>query len=680
MEFGATFQYNDKTFQNLTSVIFDEEIKWLIGLGPNFSLHIPNTKLPVLELITDVEEILKNIQDETEKEVKRSRIARVIQNFKYKTNSDFLSKYISFVIAKTKKLLKDNDDIIIVKSDKGNVSVAMYKSEYETKMKTIVESSSYKIIQRNPTSKLTTKQNLLVKKLEESKIIDVKKAKMMCRHNFSIPKIYALPKIHKSEIPLRPINAYTDSVGSPLAKLLIPIFTSLNNKYNIKNSFELKEKLEHITINEDEIIISLDVISLFPNIPINFTINEIKKDWTNIISKNTNLPEMLFYEILEFCMKEANYFVHQGKYYQQIDGSPMGSPISPSIADYFLNKLLDYVCSKLNFQPKLLVKYVDDLLMICPKNLVIEIQKLFNSFHDNIQFTIEEEKDKQIPYLDLLIIRNTDKSLSTNFYTKAVSSGRILNHLSNHPNYIKTNTSYNFISRVLTLSSPQFHKKNKTYIFETLLKNSYPKSQISKLIKKFYAVQHQRNNLVAINSTNLNSNTQTQTKIFKKITYIPKLTNKIESILKTDELRFASRPHLKLNNNIFINMKDKIETVDSSNVVYKISCDGDGQNSCNKSYVGQTKNYLRTRITQHKSDLRNPPRGEISALVAHFADNGHTPNFDDVKILSKEQNYGRRITLEALHICNENTYNFRRDTRNISAIYSPLLANYQPSL
>lgn len=663
-------QFNEKSFKNLTDIVFDDEMKWLIGLGPKFSLYTQNANLPIFQLITDVEEILKNFQNENEKERKRSQISRILQNFKQKTNNDFLTKYINYVLIKTKKVLKDNDHIIIVKSDKGNVSVIMYKSEYENKMNLIVNDSSYKRLSRNPTLNLTNKHNKLVKRLQNSNVIDEIKSKSMCRHNFSIPRIYALPKIHKSNVPLRPISSYVNSVGYSLATLLIPVFASLENKYNIKNSFELKEKLKNIKIEEDEIIISLDVISLFPNIPVNFVINEIKTEW-NIIRDKTNIPNKLFYDILEFCLKDANYFMYKEQYYQQIDGCPMGSPISPSIADFLLNKLLDYVCSKLNFRPKLLVKYVDDLLMICPRNLVTEIQNLFNSFHTKIQFTIEEEKDNKIPYLDILIIKNEDKSISTNYYAKPLSSGRILNYLSNHPNYIKVNTAYNFISRVFTLSSPQFRNKNKTYIYKTLLNNSYPKHVIRKLFNKFYAVSQNQ-----LNNTNQNSNTQTEPRIYKTLTYIPKLSNKIKTFLRTEEVNISFKPHSKLNNNIFANMKDKVNILDTPNVIYKIPCHGDGQNLCEKSYIGQTKNYLKTRLSQHSSDLRNPPHGEVTALVAHFADLGHTPDFDNVKILSKEQNYSRRTTLESLHICNEKSYNFRRDTRNISSIYAPLLQNF----
>lgn len=415
---------------------------------------------------------------------------------------------------------------------------------------------------------------------------------------------------------------------------------------------------------------------MFPNIPIDFTINKIKEQWP-IIKTKTNIPEALFFKILNFCLLDSNYFIYNGKYYKQIDGCPMGSPISPCIANFILNLLLDDIISKLDFTPKLIKKYVDDLIIICPKNATTNIHQIFNKFHPKIQFTVELEINRRMPYLDLMIIRNSNNTITTDYFSKPTSSGRILNYLSAHPRHVKINTAYNFISRVLTLSDPIFHTKNQNYIYKILLTNNYPKNNIDKLLKKYYIIRNQQNS----NNSNMNnSNIEEQTKIYKSLAYIPGISEKLAKLLKSENLNIAHVPQNKLRNIIFNNMKDETKTLEKSSVIYKIPCNGDDNNPCDKCYIGQTKNYLRVRISQHKSDLRNPPRNDITALVAHFSDEGHTPNFENVEILDIEQNYWKRCTLESLHICTQNSYNFRRDTRNISPIYSDLLQNYNRSI
>ena len=42
-------------------------------------------------------------------------------------------------------------------------------------------------------------------------------------------------------------------------------------------------------------------------------------------------------QLLEFCLTNT-YFLFQGKYYEQVQGAAMGSPISPLIANLFIEE------------------------------------------------------------------------------------------------------------------------------------------------------------------------------------------------------------------------------------------------------------------------------------------------------------------------------------------------------
>ena len=47
--------------------------------------------------------------------------------------------------------------------------------------------------------------------------------------------------------------------------------------------------------------------------------------------------------LLEFCLKNT-YFLFWGKYYEQVHGAAMGFPISPLIANLFMEEFLSKVC------------------------------------------------------------------------------------------------------------------------------------------------------------------------------------------------------------------------------------------------------------------------------------------------------------------------------------------------
>ena len=42
--------------------------------------------------------------------------------------------------------------------------------------------------------------------------------------------------------------------------------------------------------------------------------------------------------LLEFCLKN-NYFSFQGQFYEQVEGAAMGSPVSPIVANLYMEYL-----------------------------------------------------------------------------------------------------------------------------------------------------------------------------------------------------------------------------------------------------------------------------------------------------------------------------------------------------
>lgn len=140
---------------------------------------------------------------------------------------------------------------------------------------------------------------------------------------------------------------------------------------------------------------------------------------------------------------------------------------------------------------------------------------------------METEIDGRLPYLDLVLINNGEnQNITTDFYSKPSSSGRILNFHLSHPRHVVKNTAYNFVSRVLALSSDIFHEKNKAVIFETLQRNSFPERIIKQMIAKYYAIKSG-----PVSNTSV---VETPGRIFKGLTYVLGTSELISKVLKTD--------------------------------------------------------------------------------------------------------------------------------------------------
>lgn len=349
--------------------------------------------------------------------------------------------------------LKKHSDIIIVKADKGGATVAMYKIEYEQKMWSLLsDNNTYKEVKRNLLKRLEDDSNHFMKTLAELGVLDETTRKRMTRHNRVLPRIYALPKVHKTDTPLRPIVSYIDSPAEDIAKLLSSILKpAIKDKYDVKNSAEVVEKIQDLTIEDNEELVSFDIVSLFPSIPIKHAIELLEEIWDEI-TKLTAIPKGLFFKMVSFVLEEATFFTFLGRIFQQIDGSAMGSNISPLIAKLVVNKGLGRINHLFPSQLKLFLNYVDDFLAIIPKNETEKVHECLNSFHPRIQFTVEHEVNKRIPFLDLLII-NDKGCLTYDWYQKPVTTGRVLSFLSHHPRHQIMNTAENLIHRVFTVQS-----------------------------------------------------------------------------------------------------------------------------------------------------------------------------------------------------------------------------------
>ncbi|XP_075153507.1 uncharacterized protein LOC142227064 [Haematobia irritans] len=546
--------------------------------------------------------------------------------------------------------------------------------DYDLKMKEIVhDMCTYKRLKVDPTSRLQTKNNKLVDKLFNLKIISAQEKNKLTSRTAVAPRIYGLPKIHKEDTQLRPICSSINSPSYNLCKYIVNILKNIteDSKYNVKDSIAFKTKVNNLLILDDEILISLDVVYLFPSIPINLAIQTVERKWTKI-EHYTKIPKDVFIDLVKFCIKDTRYFKFEDKVYEQLKGMPMGSPTSPIIADIIMEELLDDVLEKIT-KPRIIIKYVDDIFAIIKRSDVEKTLKALNSYNRQIQFTKEEEQDQKLPYLDTIIHRQGNQ-LKLNWYQKRTASGRLLNFYSNHSKRIIINTVTNIIRRVFNISDPSFHFENGEKIKRILTNNDFPLRTIQNRIYKVKSKQ--------IN--NKDGNTEKELQIYKPVTYISGFSERLCKSNLYDKKKYQLA--LKTTKRVIgLFSKTKIKNDDKSNVIYKIKCKGDKSNLCKKTYIGTKMTKLKTRLSSHKSDIEatENPMEQKTALAAHCALTGHKPNLEDVKILDHENNYRRRFTLEMLHIINtppDERMNYKKDIENCARMYRHTIQKHKRKL
>lgn len=670
------FIINDGWFVNKTDVVFPEECQWLLSLGEKFALPTCKKTFSPIHLIAEVEQAIQTIPEESQREISRNKFSRTILKHSNTMTNNSKETFILNTYYKTQKLLKDNNNIIVTNADKGNKTVVMYKDDYQRKMKDLLnDKNTYKTMRTDPTTQLMRKNNSIVSILFKKNYIDIgQKYKLNC-NAATAPRLYGLPKIHKENLPLRPISASTNVPCYNMSKHIGYILKNIiSSTHNIKNAQELKCDMEKLTIDEDELLVSFDVVSLFTNIPVNTAITTIMQNW-NALKTHTNIPMGEFRKLLDYCLKDNNYFQYDNTFYSQTFGMPMGNPLSPTIADIVLDKILDDSISQLrskNVQIKYVRKYVDDVIAIIKIKDKDEILHTLNSQHRKIQFTVEVENNNCIPFLDICIHRSNGR-FKFNWHSKNVASGRLINFNSNHPLHQKLNTAKNLINKAKVLSDEEFMDENTKRLNNILYNNNYPTSIIQQLL---HTAKGRNTPIVNTNDNKQtrNSTSTEETKQYMGIAYIRGITEerRLHDIIPNKNITYAHKPRNTLRN-IFTNMKDNIDKMKRSDVIYEITCKGREGESCDQIYIGTTKRALEVRISEHKTDAEKKKMS--TALAKHLVTTEHTADFDNAKILDIERRGKTRFTLESLRIQQQihKTINEKEDTDNISYAYSTII-------
>ena len=383
-------------------------------------LHVPNFAVaprhPHGEYITAIEQACLKLEPHNAEEL-RATMRGALRNSQEPTSN------ITKQEVQALDELKNDQSRVILTADKGIAIVIMDKEDYLKKAKALLEDQgTYKALKTDPTSKMKSKMINLLKKIKTEGGIDDILYKKLYPTGAVTPKFYALPKIHKSGIPLRPIVSSRGSISYEVAKELARILKPLvgSSPHHIKNTGDFIEQIKHVKLQADETITSYDVSALFTSVPIEAAINIIQRrlELDQELHSRTNVNVEHITSLLEFCLK-TTYFQFQGSFYEQINGAAMGSPISPIVANLFMEDFEVKAIQSAKNPPKMWKRYVDDTCVILSSASKDEFSQHINNIDPRIQFTSEDSKpDGSIPFLDCLVIPQSDGSIMTTVYRK----------------------------------------------------------------------------------------------------------------------------------------------------------------------------------------------------------------------------------------------------------------------
>ena len=164
----------------------------------------------------------------------------------------------------------------------------------------------------------------------------------------------------------------------------------------------------------------------------------------------------------------------------------MGSPVSPVVANLCMEAI---AINTTPVPPKEWKRYVDDSFCIIKRNAVDSFHNTLNSIDQHISFTIEEENNNQIVFLDALVTYK-DNALIFYVYRKPTHTDRYSDFFSHHDKRHKISTAETLLHRTTNLTSTKQGKETEvTHVADVLRPDNYPQFVISSILKKKSSTQ-----------------------------------------------------------------------------------------------------------------------------------------------------------------------------------------------
>ena len=534
----------------------------------------------------------------------------------------------------TKKYLKEHE-LVAIPFDKGVGLCIMKKTTYKEKLDDILKLDQFvKLEKPRKNSKdfiIKEEERIndeLVSLRDEGKITEelMKELKSI---GGQPPRLYGLAKVHKTVVPTRPVLSMP---GSPYHNIAVKVTNWLSAIPESKNqcsSKKIADQLKDIALEEEEILISFDVVSLYTNVPVLEAI-QVAADRlycgefeTPPVDKNT------FIALLKLACTNIIMSTHDG-YYCQKDGLAMGSPPAPLLANIWLKKREPVIRD----DAKLFERYMDDIIRSIRADAVEEKLKQINGLHGNLKFTMELEQEGKIPFLDMLLIRKNNKITST-WYCKPTDTGLVMNFHALAPKRYKKSVVSGFVHRIFRACSSWILFTESLEKAKSILeKNQYPPQFYDPIIEETIVKLSQQNVVTE------EKKEEVQQKHMVILQYRGTTTDQFVKQLNRCGAPVQVILTLRKLKTFLPSLKPIVPQLLKSRVIYKIDCP-----RCHACYVGKTCRHLQTRFGEHKTKKSQP-------VYKHFRECGvGKACVDNIEVLTTVIKGGVLLsTMEALFI------------------------------
>ena len=312
----------------------------------------------------------------------------------------------------------------------------------------------YTPLDTDPNEQYTNQVSEIITCMKKNDYISQKEYQYLTEdlHEPRIPVFYGIPKLHKKFKdfpPLRPIVSGFKSCTCRLSEFIDSFLKFQAQKCNsyIRDTKHFIQKITSIKkLPESAILVTMDVASLYTNIDQQEGANACYEKLETRLNKS--IPSLFLKRIILLVL-QSNAFRFGDKFYQQIKGTAMGTPMAPNYANLFMDNfeqsLLHEYSEKFGKTPLVWYRYIDDIFFIWNdttkslEHFITFIQGYSQSkkMKSNIKFEVHSSNDN-VNFLDVNISLHNGE-LKTKVYEKITNAHLYLNKSSCHPGHVIKN-------------------------------------------------------------------------------------------------------------------------------------------------------------------------------------------------------------------------------------------------
>ena len=201
-----------------------------------------------------------------------------------------------------------------------------------------------------------------------------------------------------------------------------------------------------MNVNYNYKLVSFDIKSLFANVTVDSLLHFMKNEFSDSVFP-INIED--FIELIRLCVCGAK-FSFEDEFFEQKFGLAMGNCLSPVCSNLYMKFFEKYLLRTLILPDNVIwYRYVDDVLCLWPEDLDNFLSQL-NNLVPSIEFSIEEEVDFKIPFLDVLIERE-EHNFKFTIYRKPTNICSYMHYYSSHALSIKLATFSGMFLRALKI-------------------------------------------------------------------------------------------------------------------------------------------------------------------------------------------------------------------------------------